>query len=221
MPVTGSVYLNSWLLGEKIFFLMPSSCLPGTIKLIGFPARITGLDREIKRRWESSCWKLNGPKQNRGVNSLHSDSFPVIAPFPALGLPASRSLSHTGSQQAGAICLQLLTPFSQATSGPFLSLPSNKHGWFFHIHIRSLLAFILLCRDFLGAFNGYTDSALLGPRLGPVGLGPVGLGPVVLPLWKTVVLDAKIWEEQKSKRQKFPGCEYIRIAEQGRRFLPF
>lgn len=79
-----------------------------------------------------------------------------------------------------------------------------------------MFAFVLLCRDFLGAFNEYTDSALLGPRL-----GPVGLGPVVLPLWKIVVLDAKIWEEQKSKRQKFPGCEYIRIAEQGRRFLPF
>lgn len=60
--------------------------------------------------------------------SKQCDSFPVSAPFPALGLPASRSLPNTGSQQAAAICLQLLTPFSQATSFPSLSFPSNKQG---------------------------------------------------------------------------------------------
>ena len=36
--------------GEKKFFLMLSSYLSGTIKLIGLPGWIAGLDGEIKRR---------------------------------------------------------------------------------------------------------------------------------------------------------------------------
>lgn len=45
---TGTVNLNSGLLG-KIFKKL-SSYLSGTIKLVGFPAWIAGLDGEIKRR---------------------------------------------------------------------------------------------------------------------------------------------------------------------------
>lgn len=48
MLATGTVNLNSGLLG-KIFKKL-SSYLSGTIKLVGFPAWIAGLDGEIKRR---------------------------------------------------------------------------------------------------------------------------------------------------------------------------
>ena len=39
-----------WTAGEIFFFLMLSSYLSGTIKLIGLPGWIAGLDGEIKRR---------------------------------------------------------------------------------------------------------------------------------------------------------------------------